>query len=256
MITQFDPLNLNRFASAIGVELGNTDYNYYVGEFTYGGASNTMNQYYPLLFGATSIATLSQMVAVNLGLTGDVLIGGKTYIQNQLQNASWGARGSTLMDIINLFCGLTTDSTFGPFATNFNLHVSSTVAYSQIKFLPTVTFNVNGILTTPVTPTFNIKPVASSITAGNTVSFNIQTANFPVGYQTDYKITSAPSIQNGAPTFFDGIIYPVTIKPVDANGVENISFLVSPNISSSETITLSVGDAKATVAVIGNQLHV
>ena len=87
------------------------------------------------------------------------------------------------------------------------------------------------------------------------MTFNVKTTNFPVGYQTDYTLTAMPNSLNGMSGFIDGIVYPLTIKPVDTNGLETISFKVSAGIPTNETITLNVGDVVASVAIIGSQMH-
>jgi hypothetical protein len=114
MITQFDPLNETRVASALGLKLGYTDNKNYSNSFIFGGAQYAMNnEIYPLALSSIPISDLASTMARNFGLTGDLFNIAKNYIQTQLLPLSFQTKGGKIVDIINLFCDLTNDLSFG-----------------------------------------------------------------------------------------------------------------------------------------------
>jgi len=241
LITQFDPLNETRIASALGVKLGYTDNKNYSNSFIFGGAQNAMNnEIYPILFGSTPISDLASTMARNFGLTGDLLNIAKNYIQNQLLPLTFQTRGSKIVDIINLFCDLTNDPSFGSYATNFNLHVNNAVSYAQIKYLPNVNFDINSALTLPPPPVFKLIPSAPTGVTGTTLSFQVQTTNFPIGSFVEYSFSDFNSLS----------LINVKATPVDSTGIEVISFTVSPYATPlPKTVTLTVGDSSASMII-------
>ena len=159
MISQFDSFNVTRIASAFGVKLGYSDYKSLSGSFNYSGAQYVMNnEVYPLVLGSVSISDLAIMMASNFGLTGDLFNVARNYIQSQIEPLKFMNRGGKIADIVNMFCDLVDDPSFGQYAINFNLHVNNAASYSQIKYLPNTVFDVNSALSIPTTPSFKVSP--------------------------------------------------------------------------------------------------
>jgi len=127
MSLRTNAVKIQAFAGALyGIQLGTTTMAQVNADITTnGGLLNTLNGYYATAFGSVANATVAASVAANLGLTGDALASGTTYITAQLNAAAAGARGAVISNILDLFAGLTSDATFGAAATAWNTKVDA-----------------------------------------------------------------------------------------------------------------------------------
>jgi S-layer protein len=132
MSLRTNAVKIQAFAGALyGIQLGTTTMAQVNADITTnGGLLNTLNGYYATAFGSVANATVAASVAANLGLTGDALASGTTYITAQLNAAAAGARGAVISNILDLFAGLTSDATFGAAATAWNAKVEAANAYT------------------------------------------------------------------------------------------------------------------------------
>ena len=103
--------------------------------------------------------------------------------------------------------------------------------------MPNINFDINSALTLPPPPVFKLIPSAPTGVTGTTLSFQVQTTNFPIGSFVEYSLSNMNSLVS------------VKATPVDSSGLEVISFLVSPTASLPQTITLTVGDNTASMLI-------
>lgn len=82
-------------------------------------------------YSSSSDAALAAIVTANLGLTGDALTAGNTYLEGQFA-AYPTARGKVVLDSMNLLSTLENDATWGAIATAYNADVVASISYSTI----------------------------------------------------------------------------------------------------------------------------
>lgn len=82
-------------------------------------------------FSQSSTASVSATMVKNLGLTGDAKVQAEAYITGILNTVPNEGRGAAIVQILSLFAQLTTDPTFGSFATAWENQITASVAYSQ-----------------------------------------------------------------------------------------------------------------------------
>ena len=90
-----------------------------------------VNSAYAADFSTATNASVATTVATNLGLTGTLLSQAQAYILAQLNAASAGTQGQTIMNILNMFGQLTSDPVWGAAATAWETKVSAAVTYGQ-----------------------------------------------------------------------------------------------------------------------------
>lgn len=122
-------------ASIWGLKLGNATTNAVLTQINFLGANDAavntvVNQAHNSSFGSFSNAAIAESFVNNLGLTGAARAEGLAYTVDQLNATVSGERGAKLLEITNLFAALTSDPTYGSFATEFNAKVAAAVAYS------------------------------------------------------------------------------------------------------------------------------
>lgn len=121
-------------ASIWGLKLGNATMNAVLNQInsTAGGVNAVLDSAFNASFPAsTPNATIVAAVVTNLGLTGAAATDGAAFLTAQLVGVPASARGSKILDVINLFAGATNDPTYGALATAFNAKVAAALAYSS-----------------------------------------------------------------------------------------------------------------------------
>jgi len=128
------------FANALyGITLGSNTVSGVNADITAaGGLNNALNAYYAASFGTTSVKSVGDTVAANIGLTGDAGKAASTYIQGQLTGKTANG-GSIIMSILNMFAGMTADTTYGSAATAWNTTVLNAVTYQASNSLDATT---------------------------------------------------------------------------------------------------------------------
>lgn len=124
---------LARNAGALyNLELGYTTMTSLVSQAT--NMDTFLNTVYTNSVGQTSTTTVATELVTNLGITGATAIQIATdYIVGQLNAVAYTARGAVVNTILNLFSGLTSDATYGTFATAYNTKVANAEAYAAIS---------------------------------------------------------------------------------------------------------------------------
>ncbi len=82
-------------------------------------------------FSQSSTVQVSATMVKNLGLTGDAKVQAEAFITGVLNTVPPEGRGAAVVQILSLFAQLTTDPTFGSFATAWEAKVTQSVTYSQ-----------------------------------------------------------------------------------------------------------------------------
>lgn len=184
-----------------------------------GGLNNALNAYYTYSFGTSSVKTVGDLVAANLGLTGAAATSASTYIQGQLTgNTAKG--GQIIASILGLFAGLTADATYGTAATAWNTKVSNAILYAGTSDVAAGT---------PVTgSTFTLTTGADVLNTVNTTAANRTTSGDDIIYGiADGTLTSTDVIDAG-----DGN------DTINA-GATAASQTLAPVLTSVETVTIT-----------------
>ena len=95
------------------------------------GLKALMNTLYGRDFAFASDADVASALAANLGMTGADATDAAAYIEGQLGAAAAGQKGAAVVDLVNLFAGLTGDARWGGYATAFNTQIARAVAYAE-----------------------------------------------------------------------------------------------------------------------------
>ena len=129
------PTSLNTvesFAGALyGYAVGQATMSSVNADITANGLTKTLNNYYSASFGAAKTADVAKSIVSNLGLGTDV--NAITYVTAQLNSATADTRGAAVVNILNLFAGLTSDATYGTAATAWSNTVANLVTYGQTQ---------------------------------------------------------------------------------------------------------------------------
>ena len=129
------PTSLNTvesFAGALyGYAVGQATMSSVNADITANGLTKTLNNYYSASFGAAKTADVAKSIVSNLGLGTDV--NAITYVTAQLNAATADTRGAAVVNILNLFAGLTSDATYGTAATAWSNTVANLVTYGQTQ---------------------------------------------------------------------------------------------------------------------------
>jgi hypothetical protein len=105
----------------------------------YGSVEALANALYARDFGGMTDAAVAAAMVSNVGITGAALVAEATSIvTSALAAAPAGAKGATVVSLLNTFAGLTSNADFGTFATAFNAQVSAGVSYAQTAGTPDV----------------------------------------------------------------------------------------------------------------------
>ncbi|MDE2342221.1 MAG: hypothetical protein KGL63_02315, partial [Betaproteobacteria bacterium] len=159
-----------RFAGALyGLALDNATMTVVLNAVNANGANglNTvLDNIYQSDFGAATNASVAATLTSNLGLTGTVATEAQTYITGVLAGTAANAKGAAVMNILNLFAGLTSDATFGTAATAWENKVSNAVTYSN-STANTSNSSMSAISTTQAGQTFALTTGIDTITGSN-----------------------------------------------------------------------------------------
>lgn len=105
----------------------------------YGSVEALANALYARDFGGMSNAAVAAAMVSNVGITGAALVAEATSVVTAaLAAAPANAKGAAVISLLNAFAGLTSNASFGGFATAFNAQVSAGVAYAQTAGTPDV----------------------------------------------------------------------------------------------------------------------
>ncbi|MBK6470864.1 MAG: hypothetical protein IPF94_08985 [Betaproteobacteria bacterium] len=131
----FDQTLIARVASGLyNLQLGNATMDWAL-EWVNGGngtVSDLANQVYTRDFGAVSTADVASILVTNLGITGADLVAAATdTAKSYLDAAAPGARGAAVVELMNLFSGVTIPG-YVPFVAAYNAQVAAAVTYAQI----------------------------------------------------------------------------------------------------------------------------
>ena len=130
----FDQTLIARVASGLyNLQLGNATMDWAL-EWVNGGngtVSDLANQVYTRDFGAVSTADVASILVTNLGITGAALVAAATdTAKSYLDAAAPGARGAAVVELMNLFSGVTIAG-YVPFVAAYNAQVAAAVQYAQ-----------------------------------------------------------------------------------------------------------------------------
>lgn len=118
-------------AGLYGLAPGNAIYSELVNASYSGGVNALVNNLYTSDFGAQTTKAVAATIVANLGITGAGVSGAQNFVEGQLTATAASARGAKVVEMLNLFAGLTTDSTYGAAATAWNAQVTNAVTTAQ-----------------------------------------------------------------------------------------------------------------------------
>ncbi len=201
-----------RFANALyGIKLGSTTNAAVNADIANIGLSATVNAYYDYSFGSKTSAEVAAIMLGNLGLTGNTAAA--AYVEGQL-NAAGSAKGVAVLNMLNAFSNLESDTTFGAAATAWNATIVSAQAY-------TASNTADAAATATTTQTFTLTTGIDTLTgtAGNDTFVALQTG------AADETLSVADAIVGGAGT--DTLNITLTeagvLNYATVSGVENVS---------------------------------
>ncbi|MGZ5051290.1 MAG: beta strand repeat-containing protein [Methylobacter sp.] len=216
-----------------GLEVGNSNMTSYVSQV--GSSMDAfLNTVYTNSVGTTDTGTVADVLITNLGITGDstdptsAAGQAKSYIVGQLNAVAYTARGAVVNNILSMFSNLSTDPTFGTFATNWNNKVSNAVTYAQTSGnadtnFANVSTAVNGQTFTLTTGSDTLIGTANNDTFNATLSSSAQTLNpgdnldGAAGTGDILNVTSTIT-GNGSTTTVAG----VTLNNIETVAVQNL----------------------------------
>ncbi len=187
-----------------------------------------VNSAYAADFSTATNASVATTVATNLGLTGTLLSQAQAYILAQLNAASAGTQGQTIMNILNMFGQLTSDPVWGAAATAWETKVSAAVTYGQ---------NANNTSNSQMSA---MSSVAPGITYTLTTGVDTATANTFYGtLDNNYNTALATATLGGADTLTGaaGTNNKLVLTDSSATGQDTIP--VGATITNIQSITLN-----------------
>ncbi|MEF8769348.1 beta strand repeat-containing protein [Candidatus Accumulibacter contiguus] len=95
-----------------------------------GAMTDLENQLFIRDFSNMATGDVATIVATNLGLTGDAFDAAVVFLTGWITGTVFTERGAVIAQIVNNFSLMTSDPTFGTFATAWNTKVGNAVAYS------------------------------------------------------------------------------------------------------------------------------
>ncbi|WP_298128371.1 hypothetical protein, partial [Ferrovum sp.] len=187
-----------------------------------------VNSAYAADFSTATNASVATTVATNLGLTGTLLSQAQAYILAQLNAASAGTQGQTIMNILNMFGQLTSDPVWGAAATAWETKVSAAVTYGQ---------NANNTSNSQMSA---MSSVAPGITYTLTTGVDTATANTFYGtLDNNHNTALATATLGGADTLTGaaGTNNKLVLTDSSATGQDTIP--VGATITNIQSITLN-----------------
>jgi hypothetical protein len=122
---------ISELADALfGIELSNATQQMAVNGANVQGIPAFVDGVYTTYFGTATTASVAQSVVSHLQLTGDLAITAESFIASQLGAAPPANRGAVLMNILNLYAGMTSDPNFGTSSAAWSNIVSTSETYS------------------------------------------------------------------------------------------------------------------------------
>jgi hypothetical protein len=118
-------------AGLYGLAPGNAIYSELVNASYSGGVNGLVNNLYTSDFGSSTTKAVADAIVANLGITGDAATGAANFVEGQLTATAASARGAKVVEMLNLFAGLTADATYGAAATAWNTKVTNAVTTAQ-----------------------------------------------------------------------------------------------------------------------------
>jgi hypothetical protein len=118
-------------AGLYGLAPGNAIYSELVNASYSSGVNGLVNNLYSTDFGSSTTKAVADAIVANLGITGDAATGAANFVEGQLTATAASARGAKVVEMLNLFAGLTADATYGAAATAWNAQVTNAVATAQ-----------------------------------------------------------------------------------------------------------------------------
>lgn len=199
-------------AGLYGLAPGNAIYSELVNASYSGGVNALVNNLYTSDFGAQTTKAVAATIVANLGITGDAASGAANFVEGQLTATAASARGAKVVELLNLFAGLT-DATYGAAATAWNTKVTNAVTTAQTAGSSDAAFTtVSGVLTGK----------AFALTAGIDASVGTSGADTFSGTQDTTNTTD--SIDGGAGS--DAFVYTTTGAGIALSaGVKNVETL-------------------------------
>jgi len=117
-------------AGLYGLAPGNAIYSELVNASYTGGVNALVNNLYTSDFGTQTTKAVAATIVANLGITGDGVSGAQNFVEGQLTATAASARGAKVVELLNLFAGLT-DATYGAAAATWNTKVTNAVTTAQ-----------------------------------------------------------------------------------------------------------------------------
>lgn len=118
-------------AGLYGIAPGNAIYSELVNASYVTGVNTLVNNLYASDFGGATTASVAARLVSNLGITGSVADQASLFVQSQLNATPANARGAKIVEMVNLFSGLSADATYGAAATAWNTKVANAVVTAQ-----------------------------------------------------------------------------------------------------------------------------
>ncbi len=129
-----------------------------------------VNQVYGADFSSATNATVASTVVTNLGLTGTLQTQAQAYILAQLNAASPGTQGATILSILNMFGQMTSDPVWGAAATAWENKVSNAVTYGG-NTANTANTSIGGMSPTPGGGTYVLTTGVDNLSGGPNATF-------------------------------------------------------------------------------------
>lgn len=178
------------------------------------------NTLYARDFASSSDATVATTLVANLGLTS--VAGLTNWVAAQLTSAG-SAKGAKVVELLNGFAQMTSDATYGAFATAFNTKVDAALALSQTAGNKGGTFAAAGVVvpTAPANATFTL---TTGIDTGAAFAGGAGDDTFSATHAT---LNATDVISGGAGTdtlvIVDSGSAPFTAPSASISGIENVS---------------------------------
>ena len=193
-------------------------------------------------------AELAATVTANLGLTGDALAAGNSYLEGQFA-ANPAARGKVVLDAMNLLATMESDATFGAVAASYNADIVASLTYSTVTTNTTVLAAGEGQVLAMTTSADALvggsknDTVSSLYFADNGTGTTIQAGDsFTGGAGTDTLTISVAGASSAAQT----------LSAVQTSGVEKVlvsNFDTNTTDSEDHTIDATLMSSIATVGL-------
>ena len=214
------------------------------------------NTLYARDFGSATDTAVATTLVTNLGLTS--VAGLTNWVAAQLTAAGNANKGSKVVDLLNGFAQMTTDTTYGAYATAFNTKVDAALLASQTTGNTGGTFAAAGVAPTPVNGTFALTTSIDAIVGGagdDTITAAATSASTGTANTT---VNSGDAIDGGAGTDTLTITATAannnTLSGLTVTNVEKIVITGSDNLGSttSGAATVAAGAAQVIDWAVAN----